>query len=254
MADTKISALTAVVTPAGTDEFPVNQAGTTKKTLLSQIKTFVSTALAFAAGSASANSWPKFTSGTILTTPEAGALEYDGNLLYATQQSSNRGWWGIKHFVKTTADRTLTDTTSAQDMFSAGTITLGTGYYRFKAAYVLSAMSATSGNSKFSLTGTATVASPNIMCYGMDGGVGPSNITGGQSTSLTGLGGSQHSSATGTGQFSWVEGWFEVTVSGTIKPQIALATGGVTPTLRGGSWFEVEYLGPMSLASVGNWS
>lgn len=41
MADTKISALTAVTTPAGTDEFPVNQAGTTKKMTLAQIDAYV---------------------------------------------------------------------------------------------------------------------------------------------------------------------------------------------------------------------
>lgn len=39
MADTKISALTAVTTPAGTDEFPVNQGGTSKKVTLAQILT-----------------------------------------------------------------------------------------------------------------------------------------------------------------------------------------------------------------------
>lgn len=38
MADTKISALSAVTTPVGTDEFPVNQAGTSKKVTLSQIR------------------------------------------------------------------------------------------------------------------------------------------------------------------------------------------------------------------------
>lgn len=38
MADTKVSALTAVTTPASTDEFPVNQGGTSKKMTLSQIR------------------------------------------------------------------------------------------------------------------------------------------------------------------------------------------------------------------------
>lgn len=37
MADVKISALTAVVTPATTDEFPVNQGGTSKKMTLIQL-------------------------------------------------------------------------------------------------------------------------------------------------------------------------------------------------------------------------
>jgi hypothetical protein len=40
MADTKISALTAVTTPAGTDEFAVNQGGTSKKMTLAQINDY----------------------------------------------------------------------------------------------------------------------------------------------------------------------------------------------------------------------
>lgn len=37
---TKVSALTAVTTPAGTDEFPVNQGGTSKKATLTQINAY----------------------------------------------------------------------------------------------------------------------------------------------------------------------------------------------------------------------
>src|SRR5215207_1870042 len=40
MADTKISALTAVATPAGTDEFAVNQGGASKKITLAQINAY----------------------------------------------------------------------------------------------------------------------------------------------------------------------------------------------------------------------
>jgi len=42
VADAKISALTAVTTPAGTDEFAVNEAGTSKKITLSQIDAYTS--------------------------------------------------------------------------------------------------------------------------------------------------------------------------------------------------------------------
>lgn len=40
MADTKISALTAETVPAGTDEIPVNQSGTTKKLTLAQVNSY----------------------------------------------------------------------------------------------------------------------------------------------------------------------------------------------------------------------
>lgn len=45
MADTKISALPAVATPALTDEFAVNQAGTSKKLTLEQVETYVGATL-----------------------------------------------------------------------------------------------------------------------------------------------------------------------------------------------------------------
>jgi hypothetical protein len=43
VADTKISALTSVTTPASTDEFAVNQSATSKKMTLAQIKTYLQT-------------------------------------------------------------------------------------------------------------------------------------------------------------------------------------------------------------------
>jgi hypothetical protein len=48
VADAKISALTAVVTPAGTDEFAVNQSATSKRMTLTQVATFTGTAIAAA--------------------------------------------------------------------------------------------------------------------------------------------------------------------------------------------------------------
>lgn len=41
MVDSKISALTAVTTPAGTDEIPINQGGTNKKLTLSQLNAYI---------------------------------------------------------------------------------------------------------------------------------------------------------------------------------------------------------------------
>lgn len=48
MADSKISALTAVGTPAGTDEFAVNQSAASKRMTLTQVATFTGTAIAAA--------------------------------------------------------------------------------------------------------------------------------------------------------------------------------------------------------------
>ena len=58
MADTKISALTAVVTPAAGDEFGVNQAGTSKKITLAQVRQFGWTYIGGATGTANAEAPP----------------------------------------------------------------------------------------------------------------------------------------------------------------------------------------------------
>jgi hypothetical protein len=84
-----ISALTAAAAAAAANELAINEAGTSKKVTAAQLKTFVNNAPVFAAGSASANTKPKLTSGTLLTTPEAGAIEYDGTALYGTVDATN---------------------------------------------------------------------------------------------------------------------------------------------------------------------
>lgn len=63
MADTKVSALTAVTTPAGTDEFPVNQAGTSKKMTLAQINDYTDQEFTVA----SAAQGPTFATDTYVT-------------------------------------------------------------------------------------------------------------------------------------------------------------------------------------------
>jgi len=54
MADTKISALTAVTTPADTDEFGINQGGVSKKMTLAQV-------IAAAGGTPAANAASRIT-------------------------------------------------------------------------------------------------------------------------------------------------------------------------------------------------
>lgn len=63
MADAKISALTPVATPASTDEFAVNQGGTSKKMTLAQINAYTDQAFSIAA----AAQGPGFASDTYVT-------------------------------------------------------------------------------------------------------------------------------------------------------------------------------------------
>lgn len=69
------------------------------------------------AGSASANSAPfKFSSGTSLTTPEAGAMEYDGSSLYFTPSASKRQRMFMGYSTTTNLDFTSIASRTSSDL------------------------------------------------------------------------------------------------------------------------------------------
>src|SRR5262245_51249647 len=119
MADTKISALTAASAAAAANELAINEAGASKKVTAAQLKTFVNTANIFAAGSASANSWPKLTAGTLLTAPEDGAIEFDGDCMYGTTDADNRGVFRLRHLIRANVTRTLPNDTNLNPIFNS---------------------------------------------------------------------------------------------------------------------------------------
>lgn len=257
MADTKISALTAVGTAAGTDEFAVNQAGTSKKMTLTQMEQFVLTSPVFAAGTASANTWPKLTAGTLLTTPEAGALELDANNLYGTTDAGNRGYIPICHFIRADSTRTFTSNTSSQAIFTSptnGRITLETGLYRVQGVLYFTSMSATSGNLLVNLlgAGTATVAAWMWMGLGVDTAAGTVLAGGGVPVITSTSAASIVPATTATAMGVCISGSFEVTGAGTMIPAITMVTASAS-VLAIGSYLMFERMGSTSVVSVGQW-
>src|ERR1017187_500573 len=83
------------------------------------------------AGTASANSSPlKFTSGTNLTTPEAGAVEYDGVNTYITNETtSGRGSMPVEQYFLLTAAGSAIGTVSANYFGVTSNISLVSGGY-----------------------------------------------------------------------------------------------------------------------------
>lgn len=257
MADTKISALPATATPAGTDEFPINQAGTTKKSTLTQIKDFVSNALAFAAGSATAGTWPKLTSGTVQTTPDAGSLEYDGNCFYGTTDAGNRGVIPVEHIIRADATRTFTSNTSEQALFTSptnGRLTLETGTYLFEGLLNIGTMSATSGNAAIDIlgAGTATIAAWLWHAVGVDGATATAATQTGSTTVTQQSAASIVTAGTGTAMTVRLRGTFEVTGAGTIIPSMTLVTANAA-VLAIGSYLVFRRVGSTSMVSVGQW-
>jgi hypothetical protein len=166
VADAKISALAAAAAALGTHEFAVNEAGASKKVTSAQVKTLVNTAPAFAAGSATAGSWPTLASGTLLTTPEDGALEFDADCFYATTDAGNRGVVAVRHIIRADATRTFSSVTTSQAIFTSpanGRLTLETGTYIVEGVLMVTAMSATSGNALVNLLGAGTATTVSLV-------------------------------------------------------------------------------------------
>jgi hypothetical protein len=157
------------------------------------------------------------------------------------------------------SDYTLTSQTAAQKLFNwstNGALTLPTGVYRFRSLIYLTTMSATSGNGAFQLvgSGTATVARILYQTVGIDNTTplaaaaktGVASVTSASPASMVTAG-------TGTGLVAQIEGFFDVTVTGTIIPSIALVTANAA-VVKAGSFFECERVGNTATATSSGWS
>jgi hypothetical protein len=263
VADAKISGLTAATSVDATDEVAINDtatagvSGSSKRATAQMIKTFVNTAPAFAAGSATAGSWPTLASGTLLTTPEDGALEFDADCFYATTDAGNRGVVAVRHIIRADATRTFSSVTTSQAIFTSptnGRLTLETGAYIVEGLLLITAMSATTGNALINLlgAGTATVAAWCWTGIGMDAGAATAAAAGGTGMVINASPSPIVPTATGTTLTLLVRGSFEVTGAGTIIPSLSLATAAAA-ALQIGSYLTFERIGSTTMVSVGQW-
>jgi hypothetical protein len=262
MADTKISALTGISggTLADGDKFAVADASdltTSYSATAANVKTYVNTAPVFAAGSASANTWPKLTSGTLLTTPEAGAVELDANCLYGTTDAGNRGVIPIRHFIRCNAARTLPNDTNENAIFNNptnGRLTLETGTYLFDMVVGVTAMSATTGNALLDVLGAGTATCDDWLyaVIGKDGTLISVNAVLGTMPVIQSTPASMFTAGTGA-QMWWIaKGSFTVTGAGTLIPSIDQVTAAAA-SVAIGSYFSCERIGDTSVVSVGQW-
>jgi hypothetical protein len=111
MADTKISALTAAASALAADEFPVNEAGTTKKVTLTQLKTLLQTlgmprVFGLAASHTIASATATEVTGLGPCTLEAGTYEYRFQLIVQTSLATTGIGLGI-NFTGTAAVHTI---------------------------------------------------------------------------------------------------------------------------------------------------
>lgn len=208
----------------------------------------------YAAGSASAGTWPNYASGTVLTTAEDGTLEQDADNFYLTTDAGNRGTVAVEHWLRAASDQTLTSTTNAQSIFDSpanGRFTLETGTYVFEMQLQVTGMSGTSGNAQILLVCGGTCTDYNWHTRGMDtstlttigADLDAYHLTNATAASVVTAG-------TGTGLRLYARGSFEVTGAGTFQPQIDLVTAAAA-IVESGSYFMLKRIGSTSMTSVG---
>ena len=207
-----------------------------------------------------------FATGTNLTTPAAGAWEYDGKVFYATPIASNRAVSVIEHFVARTGTKTMTSNTSLQSIFdnttgtgglTSGALTVGasTSYF-FEMSINVSAMSATTGNFGFSIVGagTATFTSAAWHAFGLDSATQQTGANAGTTwQSTAGATGNIITAAVGTSASAIVKGIFRINGAGTIIPSIQLTTASAA-VIGVNTWFKCYPVGTNTVISVGNWA
>jgi len=211
----------------------------------------------------------QFTAGDVLSTPAAGAFEYDGISFYSTATANQRSVVPGTQFVMTPglSPYTLTQSTSAQQIFgspASGGISLNASTtYMFEGLYIVSNTAAPSAahsiSLQFALGGSITSISYTADVTTSSGAptAGATNITRTFSTSV----GATQITPSGTTTNSElitvvVRGVVRTNAAGSFTPQIRYNTSapGGTSIVQGNSYFKLIPIGTSSVISVGNWS
>jgi hypothetical protein len=163
VADTKISALTAVATPAATDEFAVNQGGVSKRMTLAQIDNYVGDPRNFstASQSVSANTITYLT-GSGIVIPGAAMVAGQMYRWYIGVAKTAAGTAAPSWQVKVGTNQSTADTTvqtlagTAQVATASGTCIIVTVHVLTVSATGTIATAINTGTASFGIGGAAT--------------------------------------------------------------------------------------------------
>lgn len=186
-------------------------------------------------------------------------VDDEGAIRSATNAGANPVSVPLVNYLYQNADYALTNSTAEQKIFNEttnGRLDLPTGFYRFKAFFYVTGMSATSGNASFDPVGAGTAVCSDFAydSYGLDNNTQPNAVL-----AISGVGSvTQQSGAnivlagTGTGMRVSVQGVFRIDTAGTIVPSLAMVTASAA-TVKAGSHFIIEKIGEASENTVGDW-
>lgn len=216
----------------------------------------------------------KLTAGTLMTSPTAGAIEYDGNVAYLSAAANGRGLMPGYSIIALTSNTTgLTGTTAAQPLFGSSItntsfVVPATGTYLFGINAELSrASSGGSHQIQISFGGTATVSSifyrgftaANGVSASINGYIANTDQFVSQSTAAVGA----QSGTFGAAAGSWsadIAGAVTFSSTGTFIPQYKTTSGvGVAYSSVAGSYMVIYPIGNQTGGAagairIGNWS
>lgn len=197
-----------------------------------------------------------FTSGTNLTTPAAGAMEYDGTVHYSTHAANERGVLVTQQWIRLSATYTLAVQTAAQKLFNSstnGAVTVaGSTTYEFECEFDLSSLGGTNVTFGFAIGGTATLTSQKWDAFAAK----PSTLTttiNPQWTTNTAANTALTPTSTNTVAVARITGILCVNAGGTIIPQVSLGTA-VAGVVGINSFFKIWPIGTNTQTTQGNWS
>jgi len=202
-----------------------------------------------------------FTAGTNMTTPGAGAFEYDGVVFYGSPQSNQRGVVATEQFIALTANYTGADSASAQQVFDAttnGAVTLAASTtYMMEGVYYITRSAGTTSHTLstlFALGGTLTSIAYTAETTSTTGNAlgAVSRIYGtlASATVVTAASTDATENITVT-----IRGIVRTNAAGTFAPQIQYSTApGGAPTILANSFFKLTPIGNNTVTTVGNWS
>jgi hypothetical protein len=204
----------------------------------------------------------KFSSGTNLTTPAAGVMEYNGQFFLTNNTTTKRGVVSPKHIYSLTSTRSLSTSDGSQSLFGVGLSLEANTVYEFDIWFALTSQTSVSGSSttiQLSLAlPTSSTGSYEAAYSASTSSVSASrtfaSITATPLTSGTVT--YSGTSSTATGQYH-MKGIVRTSSSGTFTPNLVVVNGTnalSSLTLSAGSYATVNKVGAANANIItGDW-
>lgn len=213
----------------------------------------------FAAGT-TAIAPAQFQSGTNLTTAAAGALEYDGKVIYGTTVASSRQVVNAEQVAIIQTDNTLSDVNTAQNIFASANDVLSLAAsttYEFEFFYWIARTAGTTSHTTavlFPASSAFTSIHYDVQVTNPTGNVlgNVQQMVGDVSTAVTIT--AANTVAT-ENLIIWGRGVIRTNSASTVTPQFQFsAAPGGAPTVKVDSFFRIWPIGVNTIAAVGNWA